>query len=105
MYKRSCLLAYIALLQLIFFDTSWFNNLVVSKMETPTKKVKYDQTWLEEYKLSFKGVIQSEKGPSYAFCQLCNNHFSIRASGRYDIKRHFPRKSIFVQRKLLVARH
>ena len=59
-------------------------------MEPPSKKAKYDQTWRNEYSRStlFKDVIRSEKGPSMAFCKTCNTHFSIRASGRYDIKKH-----------------
>lgn len=36
----------------------------------------------------FKGIVKSDKGPTLAFCEPCRCHFSIRASGSFDIKRH-----------------
>lgn len=59
--------------------------------EPPAKKskVSYDQTWKEDYAREFKVITKSEKGISMAFCTTCNSHFSIKASGKYDIKRHF----------------
>ena len=51
-------------------------------------KTSYGQSWKEEYSRDFNGVVKSEKGSSMAFCTICNCHFSIKSSGRFDIKRH-----------------
>ena len=62
-----------------------------SKDQSPPKKqckIKYDQMWKECYGPMFKGITKSDKGLSFAFCELCNSHFSIKASGAYDIKKH-----------------
>lgn len=58
------------------------------KMEPPFKKQKCGQTWKDQYSSVFKGVVNSDKGPTMAFCETCNSHFSIKASGRYDINKH-----------------
>ena len=45
------------------------------------------QVWKDEYSNS-KGIVKSEKGRSFAFCELCRVNFSIHHSGAYDINRH-----------------
>lgn len=58
-----------------------------SKKQKILQNHKYDQVWKEAYSQN-KGIVRSDKGPSFAFCELCSTHFSIRASGAYDIKKH-----------------
>lgn len=52
-------------------------------------KTAYGQTWKEDYSRDFKGIVRSDRGSSMAFCNICNSHFSIKSSGKFDIKRHF----------------
>ena len=47
-------------------------------MSTSVKKPRYDQTWSEDYSDKHNGIVKSDKGDTYAFCKLCNCHFSIK---------------------------
>ena len=46
------------------------------------------QKYKVEYGTEFNYTASSPKGQYYAMCTLCNRNFSIKHSGRYDIKTH-----------------
>ena len=51
------------------------------------------QRYLESYSKEFRHTAKSRESVYKAFCTLCNKNFSIKHSGRYDIKTHQNSKS------------
>ena len=54
---------------------------------------KNNQKFRDEYEKQFEYVGKSPKGEHFAHCTLCNKHFSIRHSGKYDISAHVSTKT------------
>lgn len=45
---------------------------------------KYQKSW----ESTFTWVQSSAKGPSFAFCSVCDRHFSVGHGGRNDLTKH-----------------
>ena len=57
------------------------------KTSTPKKKkyaAKFNSKWIQ----SLQWVSRSDKGENYAYCKICNSHFSVAAGGKNDCDRH-----------------
>ena len=57
-------------------------------MKTPEKKKVYKSKYQNGWEIEFTWVTKSEKGNSFAFCKLCQRHFSVSHAGKNDVKKH-----------------
>lgn len=55
-------------------------------MASTSKKRK--TTFQKSYSVEFKGIKESSKGDTHAFCSICSVHFSICYGGKNDVKDH-----------------
>lgn len=51
-----------------------------------------DRKFQPEWSLKYKGIKQSNRGSTYAFCILCSVDISTAEGGVHQIKRHFVNK-------------
>lgn len=52
------------------------------------KKVKYDCSYKKDYEALFDFVTASQKGSSFAYCNVCSKDFKISHGGKNDITEH-----------------
>lgn len=57
-------------------------------MKTPEKKRKYLSKYRNEWEIAFPWLTKSEKGVSFAYCKVCQRHFSVSHAGKNDVSKH-----------------
>jgi hypothetical protein len=70
--------------------------------DTPSKKSRHNQTFIQGYSTRYPALQKSLKGPTYARCTICNSDFSVAHGGINDCKTHVEgtrHKSNFESRK------
>ena len=63
------------------------NYVAVGSMEVPPAKRKKPARFMSTWTLP-PGITASTRGPSFAYCRLCQDHFSVAHGGFNDVTRH-----------------
>ena len=59
-----------------------------SSIEPNAKKKRYFCTYQKDWESEMKWIKGSDRGPSDAFCTLCNTYTYIGSSAKSDVIRH-----------------
>lgn len=52
------------------------------------KKRKYNSSFKDEWRVTFPWIKRSARGVGFAFCSVCNLHFSVTHGGKNDVTKH-----------------
>ena len=59
-----------------------------SPCASSAKKKKYAAKYKPEWTTDLQFICHSDKGPTFAYCRVCNMHINVAHSGKSDTVRH-----------------